>query len=151
VGNDGSLDAIRDGAVSSIRTGKGLPGHQVTSLFEDLAGRLWVGVDDKLWIYQKGHFTEIKRGDGGHVGTVAGMTEDGEDNVWAVTIAPSRKLVRIRDFKVVDEIQVPHIPAARDLAADRTAGIWLGLMNGDLARYRNGNVEIFSFNRDRSW
>jgi len=148
VGNDDSLDAIRDGAVSSIRTGKGLPGHQVTSLFEDLAGRLWVGVDDKLWIYQKRHFIEIKRGDGGHVGTVAGMTEDGEGNVWLVTSAPSRKLVRIRDFKVVKEIQVPHIPAARALAADRTAGIWLGLMNGDLARYRNGNLESFSFNHD---
>jgi signal transduction histidine kinase/ligand-binding sensor domain-containing protein len=148
VGNDDSLDAIRDGAVSSIRTGKGLPGHQVTSLFEDLAGRLWVGVDDKLWIYEKRHFIEIKRGDGGHVGTVAGVTEDGEGNVWLVTSAPSRKLVRIRDFKVVEEIQVPHIPAARALAADRTAGIWLGLMNGDLARYRNGNLESFSFNHD---
>jgi PAS domain S-box-containing protein len=148
VGNDDSLDAIRDGVVSSIRTGKGLPGHQVTSLFEDLAGRLWVGVDDKLWIYQKRHFIEIKRGDGGHVGTVAGMTEDGEGNVWLVTSAPSKKLVRIRDFKVVEEIQVPHIPAARALAADRTAGIWLGLMNGDLARYRNGNLESFSFNHD---
>jgi signal transduction histidine kinase/ligand-binding sensor domain-containing protein len=148
VGNDASLDAIRDGAVSSIRTGKGLPGHQVTSLFEDLAGQLWVGVDDRLWIYQKRHFIEIKRSDGGHVGTAAGMTEDGEGNVWVVTSAPSKKLVRIRDFKVVEEIPVPHIPASRALAADRTAGIWLGLMNGDLARYRNGNLESFSFNHD---
>lgn len=148
VGNDGSLDAIHNGTVSSIRTGKGLPGHQVTSLFEDRARRLWVGVDDKLFVYQNGRFTEIKRADGGHIGTVAGMTADGEDNIWATTIAPSRKLVRIRSFKMVEEIQAPHIPDARTLAADRTAGIWLGLMNGDLARYRNGNVEIFSFHHN---
>jgi ligand-binding sensor domain-containing protein/signal transduction histidine kinase len=148
VGNDGSLDAIDNGRVFSIRAGKGLPGHQVTSLFEDRARRLWVGVDDKLFVYQNGRFSEIKRADGGHIGTVAGMTADGEDNIWATTIAPSRKLFRIRDFKVAEEIQGPHIPNARALAADRSAGIWLGLMNGDLARYRNGNFEIFPFHHD---
>jgi len=148
VGNADSLDAIRDGAVSSIRTGKGLPGHQVTSLFEDHARRFWVGVDDKLFVYQNGRFTEIKQANGGHIGTVAGMTEDGEGNIWAVTIAPSRRLVRIRDFKVIEEMRAPLMPNARALAADRQAGIWLGLMNGDLARYRNGTTEIFSFHHD---
>jgi PAS domain S-box-containing protein len=144
VGNSGSLDAIRAGAVSSIRTGQGLPGNQVTSLFEDRARRLLVGIDDRLWIYESGHFIEIRRGDGSHVGTVAGMTEDAEGNIWGVTIAPSRKLIRIRDFRVVEEILPPRIPPARALTTDQRAGIWLGLMNGDLARYRNGNVEIFS-------
>src|SRR5260370_29284401 len=86
--------------------------------------------------------------DGGHIGTVAGMTEDGEDSIWATTIAPARTLVRIRDFKAVDDIAVPKIPASRAVAADRQSGIWLGLMNGDLARYRNGNVEIFPFHHD---
>ena len=148
VGNDGSLDAIHNGKVFSIRAGKDLPGHQVTSLFEDRARRLWVGVDDKLFVYQNGRFSEIKGADGGHIGTVAGMTADGEDNIWATTIAPSRKLVRIRNFKMVEEIQAPHIPNARALAGDRTAGIWLGLMNGDLARYRNGNFEIFPFHHE---
>ena len=145
VGNDGGLDAIRGGTVSSIRTGQGLPGNQVTSLFEDRDRRLWVGVDDRLWIYQDGRFIEIRRADGSHVGTVAGMTEDREGNIWAVTIAPSRKLVRIRDFGVVEEIPSPRIPTARALATDQRAGIWLGLVNGSLARYRNGNAEIFSF------
>jgi ligand-binding sensor domain-containing protein len=106
-----------------------------------------VGIDDRLWIYQNGHFIEIRRADGSRVGTVAGMTQDGEGNIWAVTIAPSRSrtLVRIRDFSVVGEIPPPRIPTARALATDQHAGIWLGLMNGDLARYRNGNAEIFSF------
>jgi PAS domain S-box-containing protein len=146
-GTAGGLDAIRSGTVSSIRTGQGLPGNQVTSLFEDRDRRLWVGVDDKLWIYQDGRFIEIRRADGSHVGTVAGITEDGEGNIWAVTIAPSRKLVRIRGFGVVEEISPPHIPAAHALAPDQRAGIWLGLMNGSLARYRNGNAEIFSFDQ----
>jgi PAS domain S-box-containing protein len=145
VGNVGGLDAIRGGTVSSIRTGQGLPGNQVTSLFEDRARRLWVGVDDGLWIYQNRRFIEIRRADGTRVGTVAGIAEDGEGNIWAVTIAPSRKLVRIRAFAVVEEIPPPHVPAAHAVETVQSAGIWLGLMNGDLARYRNGNAEIFSF------
>jgi PAS domain S-box-containing protein len=143
VGNIGGLDAIRDGMTSSIRAGRGLPGHQVTSLFEDRDRRLWVGVDDRLWIFQDRHFSEIRRADGSHVGSVAGMTEDKGGNIWAVTIAPFRKLVRIRDLGVVEEIQPPRIPAARALAADQHAGIWLGLMNGELARYRDGSDEIY--------
>jgi signal transduction histidine kinase/ligand-binding sensor domain-containing protein len=148
VGNVGGLDAIRGGTVSSIRTGQGLPGNQVTALLEDRDRRLWVGVDDRLWIYQDGRVIEIKRADGSHVGTVAGITEDRESNIWAVTTAPSKKLVRIRGFRVVEEIPPPHIPAARALAPDQRAGIWLGLMNGDLARYRKGNAEIFSFDHN---
>ena len=150
VGNPGGLDAIRGGTVSSIRTGQGLPGNQVTSLFEDRDRRLWVGVDDRLWIYQDGRFIEIRRTDGSHVGTVAGITEDKESNIWAVTIAPSRKLLRIRDFGVVEEILPPRIPTARALATDQRAGIWLGLVNGDLARFRNGNAETFSFDRTKN-
>ena len=150
VGNPGGLDAIRGGTVSSIRTGQGLPGNQVTSLFEDRDRRLWVGVDDRLWIHQDGRVIEIRRADGSHVGTVAGITEDGEGNIWAVTIAPSWKLVRIRAFRVVEEILPPHIPAARALAADQRAGIWLGLMNGGLARFRNGNTETFSFDQTKN-
>ena len=144
MGNAGGLDAIRDGIISSIRAGQGLPGNQVSSLFEDRDRRLWVGVDDRLWIYQNRRFSEIRRADGGHLGTVAGITEDGKGNIWAVTIAPSKKLVRIRDFRVVEEIRPPRIPAARALAADQRDGIWLGLANGELARYRNSNTEIYS-------
>jgi PAS domain S-box-containing protein len=144
VGNIGGLDAIRDGIASSIRAGQGLPGNQVSSLFEDRDRRLWVGVDDRLWIYQDQRFSEIRRADGGHIGTIAGITEDREGNIWAVTIAPSRQLLRIRDYRVAEEIQPPRMPAARALAADQHAGIWLGLMNGELARYRNGNADIYS-------
>jgi signal transduction histidine kinase len=46
---------------------------------------------------------------------------------------------------VQEEFPVPQMPAARKVAADPKGGIWLGLMNGDLARYRRGNTEIFPF------
>jgi signal transduction histidine kinase len=36
------------------------------------------------------------------------------------------------------------MPAASSLAADPHDGIWLGLVDGDLARYRHGRLETFS-------
>ena len=37
------------------------------------------------------------------------------------------------------------MPPARKLVADPQSGSWLGLVNGDLARFRSGKTEIFPF------
>ena len=140
-----ALDALRQASVSSIQAGKGLPGDQVTSLLEDHAGRLWVGIDHTMSIYESGRFRRIDRQDGRPIGTVVGMTEDVDSNIWVETIGPPRTLIRIHDLKVQEEFPVPQMPPARKVAADPEGGIWLGLMNGDLARYRHGKTEIFPF------
>jgi signal transduction histidine kinase/ligand-binding sensor domain-containing protein len=140
-----TLDALYQGSVSSIQAGKGLPGNQVTSLLEDHAGRLWVGVDRTTSIYKDGRFTRIDRPDGRPIGLVVGMTEDVDNNIWIETNGPPRTLTRIQDLKVQEEFPVPQMPGARKVAADPQGGIWLGLMNGDLARYRHGKTEIFPF------
>jgi signal transduction histidine kinase/ligand-binding sensor domain-containing protein len=141
----GALDALHQGSVSSIRAGKGLPGNQVTSLLEDHAGRLWVGIDKTMSIYKNGKFRRVGRRDGTAIGAVVGMTEDVDHNIWVETIGPPRTLIRIHDLNGQEEFPVPQMPAARKIAADPQGGIWLGLMNGDLARYRHGKTEVFAF------
>ena len=145
IAGDETLDALHQGSVSSIQSGKGLPGHQTTSLLEDHAGRLWVGVDRTMSIYKNGRFRKIDRRDGTPIGLVGGMTEDVDDNIWVETTGPPRTLIRIHDLKVQEEFPLPQMPAARKVAADPKGGIWLGLMNGDLARYQEGKTEIFPF------
>jgi signal transduction histidine kinase/ligand-binding sensor domain-containing protein len=145
IGTSEGLDTIRQGHVSSIQA-KGLAGHQVTSLLEDHAGRLWVGIDTKMLIYENGRFRRIDRPGGRPFGVVVGMTEDVNNDIWIETIGPPRMLIRIHDLKVQEELAVPLTPAARKVAADPEGGVWLGLMNGDLARYRLGKTEIFPFN-----
>jgi signal transduction histidine kinase/ligand-binding sensor domain-containing protein len=144
-GGDVALEAIHQDGVSSLQAGRGLPGNQVTSLLEDHMGRLWVGVDKTLSIYQTGRFSRIDRPDGSPIGLVAGMTEDVDNNIWVETIGPPRTLIRIRDLKVQEAFPVPQMPAARKVAADPGGGIWLGLKNGDLARYQHGKTQIFPF------
>src|SRR5229473_4720993 len=145
IGGVDALDAIHQDGVSSVQAGKGLPGHQVTSLLEDHAGRFWVGVDNRMSIYKNGKFRRIDRPDGSPIGVVSGMTEDVDNNIWVEAYGPPRTLLRIKDLKVQEELLLPQMPAARKVAADPRGGIWLGLMNGDLARYWHGKTEIFSF------
>jgi len=145
IGGDEALDAIHADVVFSVQAGKGLPGNQVTSLLEDHAGQLWVGIERTMSIYKNGSFRRIDKPDGKPIGLVVGMTEDLDHNVWVETTGPPRTLIRIHDLKVQQEFPVPQMPAARKVAADPKGGIWLGLMNGDLARYRHGKTEIFAF------
>ena len=152
VGNLRTLDFIRNGAVSSIR----VPGEQVTSLLEDRAGNMWVGVDDGLFLYQDGRgkdgrFRPILGLDHQPLGLVLGITEDIDGNIWAECKGAQRRLIRIRDFKVREEFPQPPVPPANAIAADPKGGIWLGTFTGDLAFFRDGVVRTFPLNLKGSW
>jgi signal transduction histidine kinase/ligand-binding sensor domain-containing protein len=150
IGNHGALDSLHDGNLTSIQGRNGLPGEEVTSLLEDHAGRLWVGVDNGLSIYEEGRFNPIKRRDGTLIGTIIAISEDRDENIWAEAIGNPARLIRIHDGAVREEIPVPQVPAAVSLAADLQDGIWLGLVNGDLARYRHGQIETFPVNHGQN-
>jgi signal transduction histidine kinase/ligand-binding sensor domain-containing protein len=142
-----TLTALRQEQTPNVAAQR-TPGNQVTSLLEDHSGRIWVGIDDFLTIYKDGKFRRIDKPDGKPIGLIVGMTEDVEHHIWAETGGPARTLFRIRDFKVQEQFPAPQMPAARKVAADpEGGGIWLGLISGDLARYRGGKLEIFPFKR----
>ena len=145
VGNLGALDAIQGDRVTSVGPKNGLPGSAVTALFEDRAGRLWLGIDNGLAVYEQGRFRPVTRAGGTPVGAIYAITEDRANNIWAIVLGVPRTLVRIQDFTVREDVAVQQLPSAASLAADPTDGIWLGLDTGDLARYRQGRLETFSF------
>jgi len=146
IGNHGELDFVRGNVVSSISPKQGLRADLVTSLFEDDAGRLWVGADNGLFVYEHGRFTPVHRPDGGSVGIVLAMTEDIDHNVWASVIRnpPGRptRLICFRDGRFVKEISDLGLDIV-SLAADPQGGLWLGLIRDGLARYQNDQVQIF--------
>jgi PAS domain S-box-containing protein len=137
------------GKITSIQPRNGLPGRAVTSLLEDRAGRLWVGVDQELSVYEQGKFRKIHTRDGGPLGIVRAMTEDVDGSIWAATGPPTNRpqLLRIQDLRIREEISSPQLPATNTLASDPQGGVWLGLTSGGLARYRNGQMEFFSSNQ----
>jgi signal transduction histidine kinase/ligand-binding sensor domain-containing protein len=151
VGGAEGLDALRGDKLSSIRTGKGLPGSQVEAIFEDRASQLWVGIDDDLFILKDGSFRKIKRPDGSSMGGAVGFAEDVDGNIWVESLYKTvRTLSRIRDYRVQEAFPAPQMPAARRIVADPKIGLWLGLMNGDLAWLKNGRAETFHSVRNPS-
>jgi signal transduction histidine kinase/ligand-binding sensor domain-containing protein len=144
VANSASLDHIVNGTVSSIRTANGLPGHQVASMLQDRSGNMWVGVDDGLYLLKAGRFRRIPEPNHQPLGLVVGITEDIDGNVWAECAGNPRKLVRIRDFRVVEELTPPQVPPGHTLAPDANGGIWIGTLGGDLVRLHDGTLQKFS-------
>jgi signal transduction histidine kinase/streptogramin lyase len=144
VANKGSLDHIdKEGAVSSIRWGKGLPGDQVTAMLEDRAGNLWMGVYDGLYLFENGRFRRIPEPDHQPLGLVLAMTEDADGNIWAFCSGKSRKLIRIRDSQVREEFPTSQVPLGR-IAADPQKGIWIGPRSGgSLVLFRDGVQKNF--------
>jgi signal transduction histidine kinase/ligand-binding sensor domain-containing protein len=146
IGNSGSLDVLRGNTVNSIA----IPGQGVTSLWQDRSGRLWVGVDRLLTIYDQGRFQTVNRPDGGPLGIAVAITEDREQNIWVSVVGPNPKLFRIHGLRVQEEIDPGRVPTPRLLAADPGGGIWLSITKGKLGRYRNGKLESFQLTQDES-
>jgi signal transduction histidine kinase/streptogramin lyase len=146
VGGEQGLDEIRDAGVTSIH----LPGREITSVLEDRTGTLWVGVDSALTYRNQGRFVPIEIPNAEPKEIVTSLTEDVNGNVWAEIRGNPSKLIRIQDRRVREVFVEPRVPAATRLAADPEGGVWLGLRDGNLARFRNGIVETFRFERDSS-
>jgi signal transduction histidine kinase/ligand-binding sensor domain-containing protein len=144
VGGAGGLDAVRDTGVTSIQ----LPGSDVTSVFEDRSGNLWVGIDSTLTVRNHDRFEPIEIPDPDPKGIVTSLAEDVNGDVWAEVRGNPSKLIRIQDRRVREVFVEPRVPAATRLAADPEGGLWLGLRSGNLARLRDGVVETFPFEHD---
>ena len=147
-GGGGALSILREGQVRSLKAEAGLPGDQVTSIFEDRGGRMWVGIDGRLTRYDDGRFTRVDLPDGRQVGMVTSMTEDVGGNLWAAVAGPPRAVLRIRDGIVKEVLAPPQVPPLRRVAASPDGSLWLGLRSGDLARWRDGKVEVLPFRPD---
>ncbi len=147
VSNSGSLDRIGpDGTISSIRAANGLPGNRVTSMLEDHAGNLWVGIDDSLYLFKDGQFRRVPVPDDQPLGLVSGLAEDTDGNIWAACTGKLSKLVRIRDFRVVEILPDSQVPTSGTLASDPQGGIWIATSKGDLALFRRGVLQTFPLN-----
>jgi len=101
---------------------------------------------------ENGKFRQVLRPNGKPVGFVVGAAEDAHNDIWVEVSRTPRELIRIHDSKVAEILRAPEVPPARKVAADPIDGIWLGLLNGDLARYRGGKIETFHYPHERdSW
>jgi ligand-binding sensor domain-containing protein len=125
----------------------------VAALFQDHSGVVWLGIDSRLMSYDHGRFHEIKRSDSQSPrgDPVDGITEDVNQNIWALTFAGHLLRVTNQIAKEVTEV-TGDIRQAGYLVPDHDGGIWVAWRNGNLAHYRDGSVSTTALNgRDSSF
>lgn len=147
VGGVETLSALAPGSREFVSKADVSQNIQVTTLFEDAERRMWVGTDDKLSTLDRGRFSELSMEDGAPVGMVVSMAEDRQHNLWAISLGPPRRVLQIDPLRRTARA-MPGLPAASKLAGDPQQGIWLGLLNGDLIRYRGEQLETFHVAHD---
>ncbi len=139
IGADGGLFTLTPGASAFKSRGGNLRGKQVTTIFEDHRGRMWIGVDDTLNILSEDSFQPVRMPDGGPVGMIVSMAEDTEGELWGVSLGPPRHVIRI-DPDTAKVSSGAGMPETSKIARDPRGGLWLGLNNGDLNRYDKGEL-----------
>jgi signal transduction histidine kinase/ligand-binding sensor domain-containing protein len=143
--NDG-IDVLRDGRKQD------LPGwlsrEQTLSLFEDHTGTIWFSSGYDLVYWDHGHFHVVElpnREPQG--GSVTGITEDAEHNLWALAKAC---LFRIDKRHVEQCIPLPKdFVSSGLLAPDPRGGIWISDSARHLYRYSNGQFETIELKGKR--
>jgi signal transduction histidine kinase/ligand-binding sensor domain-containing protein len=120
------LAAMRDGKVTLITQKEGLPGQQVTGLFEDHLGALWMGIDQDLFSYSNGRFSKKVRTDGRPTGMVVGMAEDANQSLWIVTAAGTDRDRLLRLDRRTDAAEVvPKVQAPSHISSSSRGLVYL--------------------------
>jgi signal transduction histidine kinase/ligand-binding sensor domain-containing protein len=128
--SDGSFRVLPRPAVFDKRNG--------TAMTEDHRGRLWIGLDRTLNIYEGRRLLPVYHQGGTDLGVIARLVEDARHDVWALRFDQERWIYRIRGQSVIEAIEAAKLGTPQELAADPQGGLWLGYGNGDLASYRDG-------------
>jgi len=118
--------------------------RDVRALYEDRAGRLWVGTyGHGLGRLEAGRFTVLTTKDGLPDDSVVALREDREGGLWIGT--HGRGLVRLKDgafqrFTVKDGLPSDSV---RFIHEDRQGALWLGTTGG-LARLEAGHFTKYT-------
>jgi signal transduction histidine kinase len=139
-----TLSTLVDGQAAPSPLPASFHDKAVTSLLEDHAGRIWIGLDNTLNVYERGTLKPITMAGGGAVGIVMRMIEDSGHDVWIVTAGKRFQLFRIRG-PIATEVPVgEQLGGPRAITSDPSGGIWLGFGNGALALYRDDVATMFA-------
>lgn len=140
-----TVQELKDGKFSTLLPQRDQPAHHVSTLFEDHAGRLWFGLDNGLRVYDNGTFRTVLHSDGTPLGLVFSITEDMHHDIW-VRAGPN--LDQIVNFSVQSERTSPKIATSYILAAAPDGGVVLGLVDGELLKFKSGETQSSSSNEN---
>jgi signal transduction histidine kinase/ligand-binding sensor domain-containing protein len=140
----GGIDLKRyaNGRFRSYRFAEGASRDVVTCIYEDRAGRLWVGTGGGLTHFANGQFTRYNDPSGFLNGSVSGIHEDRYGTFWFATGSGLVRSTggRFTRYTVNDGLSHDRITA---LFEDRTGALWIGTFQG-LTRLKDGAFTAYT-------
>ncbi|HWA93824.1 MAG TPA: two-component regulator propeller domain-containing protein [Terracidiphilus sp.] len=143
IGGDGVLYTLANGSNRFISQARSIEGKQVTTIFGDREGHVWVGLDNTLNLFDNGRFLPVKLMDGRPAGFIVSMTEDAAGSLFAITTSPSRTLLTIDAHALRASAVLPALDASK-IAADPRDGIWIGTNTGAIQHLSEGKTTSYS-------
>ncbi|MHB8798303.1 MAG: ligand-binding sensor domain-containing diguanylate cyclase [Thermoanaerobaculia bacterium] len=132
----GGVGRLKDGVVEVFGGESGLPSDNVTSVFRDRSGAVWIGTDRGVARWSDGRLEAFGEEQGFGPGAVLAFVESADGTVWAG--GPGLREFREgrwSDSKVPPGVELP-ITA---LAADEDGTLWIGSISGVTRSDRDGS------------
>ena len=139
IGGEGALYTLEKDSNQFVSQAEGIQGKQVTTIFGDRAGRVWVGLDNTLNLFNNGRFTPVKMSDGHPVGFIVSMAEDATGSLFAITTGLSRTLLSIDAKTLRASAALPALDASK-IAGDLREGLWIGTNTGGIQHLSAGKI-----------
>lgn len=132
----GGVGRLKDGVVEVFGHGSGLPSDDVTSVFRERSGAVWIGTDRGVARWSNGRFEAFGADHGFGPGAVLALAESSDGTVWA----GGRGLRVFREGRWSDTEVPPGVELPiTALAADRDGTLWIGSISGVTRTDRAGS------------
>lgn len=139
---DNGLYEFVDGNFQPARDPR-LAGRNISALFEDRAGNLWIGTDAGLDCWTGREWRWLNQQSGLSADRITALAEDRDGNLWIGT--ERHGLNRWRDGKISQYRQTDGLPSDNitSLCVDNDNVLWVGTGNG-LGRFAFGRWTSFT-------
>jgi signal transduction histidine kinase len=109
----------------------------IQAIYEDRAGRLWIGTQKGLCLFQDGRFRVYTTNEGLANDRVISILEDRQGNLWLGTF---EGLSRYSDGEFISYSQTDGMPEStvRTIYEDQSGSIWIGTYDTGLYRFKDG-------------
>ncbi len=140
---NGIPSANKPGAAGHEIISTGLPDNYVTSLFQDVHGRIWVSTARGLAYFENDRLVRLN---GVHVTSISQLAGDSAGNLWVTDNAQG--LYRLRGGRVVEhfpwvDLRVRGTNCNPMVADPVHGGLWVASWSGGVVYFKDGQVRAF--------
>jgi ligand-binding sensor domain-containing protein/signal transduction histidine kinase len=145
IGSRGGLFRWDGSRLHHFTTRNGLSHNEITGLFEDREGRMWIGTElGGLHVFE--HDT-LSRAYGPSDGVVthrlSSFAQDREGRVWIGSNSNGLSVFENGKFRILSADEAPPTRSIAGLLVDSRGDLWIGSAADGLFRRRNGRYEQF--------